>query len=359
MNCLKKVEYTTQNLYSHDNASIYSIDSSNSMFLTAGGDKNIILWNLQKENEEIKKIMGPNEINHENVKKEVIINEAHQTTVKIVFNKTYEKHTKSINCVRFNKNGKLFASCSDGGEIIIWFDNETVILKEPDSKDIYEICWGDNFLFAGTSNGRLHLYEITYNDKLNENETKKVLKGKLIQTIKAHSDIIQGMCYNEKYKLLVTASKDRSYKIFFMDKKLNFVDKIDVFNNEKIFSDDANKILFRRPSFSFCGKFLYLISGIQENSKINENFVYILHYPFRGIDFLGKIGPLETPSVKMICSEKYNLVVCKKNIYVCNNVQILFMIKNASFFPLTDGCQIDNAYLFSSLDGFLYSLKIE
>ncbi|KAM0679405.1 hypothetical protein BDAP_000272 [Binucleata daphniae] len=199
---------------------------------------------------------------------------------------------------------------------------------------------------------------IKNNKKLKVSKTKTIqqtLKCKHIQTIKAHSDIIQGMAYNKKYNVIATCAKDRSVKTFYLDKKLVFIDKIDTYENEKCFADENSKMLFRRPAFSFCCKYLYLPACID----IDGNFcVFVLHYPFRSIDFYGKIGSFDSPATKILSSQDCTIIMCKKSIYYIENNAVLFSVKNTSFFPMTDCCYMDNLFCFTSLDGFIYTLRL-
>ncbi|KAM0687149.1 Chromatin assembly factor 1 subunit [Conglomerata obtusa] len=527
------IELTTQNLYFHENASIYSIASSKNTLLTAGGDKEIRSWSLEHIDSDLQPLK---------IEENFICNEANQSSVKINYNKTFSHHSKTVNCVRFSDCGQFFASCGDGGEVVVCKGEEKVVVKEKDGDDCYELVWMENHIVVGTATGKLLVYAmehielqnkiikddlndnnenvlsyehnktndcvqvennkdlfenqkhfanemenhdkdtniqdialssttqqnkilnnekgeneikfcaINYNDeilecsiieneefekthrvnKLNgkdeyalfeqnskedpeayndnnkavinedntlfddnkkqefefiidnnkenknnivENKKEETLKTKkfrnnktnaksnlksfkfkLIQNIRAHSDIIQGLAYNNKYKVIATASKDRSTKTFYFEKKLVYIDKIEFYNKERCFADDVSKILFRRLSFSSCNKFLYLPASVDTE---NRNFVYILHYPFRSIDFYGRIGPLEQPAIKIISYNEFILILCKKMIYFCKNQKVLFSIKHVAFFPMTDCCIVNNVFCFSALDGFLYTLKLE
>lgn len=332
---LKQIEYTTQNLHFHENASIYSIDSTQTLLLTAGGDKVIRSWSITKE-----PIQSENDFIH---------NESHLSSVKINYIDSFEGHTKPINCVRFHQNNSIFASSADNGEIIIWYRDIKCKL-EVENEDIYELCLGIDHLFVGLASGKLLVYAL--NIEMGEQLT---LLPKLIQNIKAHCDIIQGMSFNFKNNCLLTGSRDRTYKTFVLEKKLIFNEKIESINNEKIFADENCKLLFRRSCF-IDDNFIYLTGGIKA-SDAHQFYVYIYHHPFRNEDLYGRIGPLDTHAIKILSHNQYTVIVCKKNIYYCKNNEIILNIKHTSFYPLTDAAVCNDVLLCSSLDGFLYTLR--
>lgn len=332
-----RIEFTTQNLYFHENASIYSIDSSQSILLTAGGDKCVRSWSITKE-----------PVSDEET---FIHNESYQSSVKIIFQNTYEGHTRSINCVRFHPNNLLFGSAADNGEIILWY-SDTKYKLEIENDDIYELCFGTDHLFVGLASGKLLVYalNITIDEKI-------LLLPKLVQNLKAHTDIIQGMSFNYDFNCLLTGSRDRTYKTFVMEKKLVFNEKIEAINNEKAFADENCKLLFRRSSFIH-GNYVYLTGGI-EPSDPHLFYVYVYHYPFRNDDLYCRIGPLDSHAVKVLSHGKYTIIICKKNVYFCEGQKMIFNIKHTSFYPLTDAAMCDDILLCSSLDGFLYTLRFD
>lgn len=341
----KKYEYTIQNLYFHENASIYSMDSFEDSFLTAGGDRAIRLWKISYTD-----LL---------VDKPFTVNEAHQSSLKIVHEKSYEMHTGIVNTVRFSKDGSFFVSGADGGEIYLWLNNERIIVRHPDGDDVYDVISHKNFIFGVSASGKLHVYEILFPESAESQKRDRALRVKHVQTLKIHSDVVQGVSYNAVHNLLISGSKDRSYKLYAFDKKITFHDKIEVYRDTKVFADENSKIIFRRPAFSRCGRFLYLVSGIGLDGSKDENHVYILHYPFRCIDFYGKIGPLESEAIKVICCQNYNVIICKKNVYLFKDNKVYLNVKNSAFYPMTDACAVEpDILLFSSLDGFIYSLRL-
>lgn len=338
-------EYTIQNLYFHENASIYSIDSFENRFLTAGGDKAIRSWTITHLDQ--------------TSEKPFTVNESHQSSLKIVHDKNYELHTGIVNTVRYSNDGTFFVSGSDGGEIFLWINDSRIVIRNPDGDDIYDITTHKNFVFGASASGKLFVYEIMFPENNGSLKKEKAIKPKLIQSLKIHSDVVQGVAYNNIHNLLVSGSKDRSYKLYFFDKKINFHDKIEFYKEAKVFADENSKIIFRRPTFSNCGKLLYLVAGISQSGNKDENYVYILHYPFRCIDFYGRIGPLESEAIKVICGSQFNVIICKKNVYLFKDNEVYLNVKNSAFYPLTDACVIEpDIVLLSSFDGFIYSLRI-
>lgn len=336
-NLFQRIEFTTQNLYFHENASIYSIDATQDTLLTAGGDRIIRSWSITKT-----------QVNSENI---FIYNETHQSSVKIHHKNTFEGHTKPINCVQFHPSGILFASAADNGEIIFWYD-DTKYKIECENDDIYGLCFDHEYLYIGVTSGKLLVYAL--NIEIGE---KITLLPKLIQNIRAHTDIIQGISYNFKHNCLLTGSRDRTYKTFVMEKKLVFNEKIETINGEKAFADENCKLLFRRSAF-INDNFVYLTGGI-EVSDPHLFYVYVYHYPYRNEDLYARIGPLDTHAVKVLKHNEYTVIVCKKNVYYCINDEIIFNIKHTSFYPLTDAAVCKDVLLCSSLDGFLYSLRLD
>ncbi|EJW04829.1 hypothetical protein EDEG_00966 [Edhazardia aedis USNM 41457] len=203
----------------------------------------------------------------------------------------------------------------------------------------------------------------TVSRKTRESKKRKIVikaevtnfRVNILHKIKIHSSIIQGICYNPKYNVLSTMCKDRTCKTFtFENDKLVLIDKIEAtptINYE--FVDDKSQLLFRRSEFSACGTFLYLTACTDDK----KNYVYVLHYPFRKIDCIARLGPFDTPVTKIVNGTDCIYILCRKSVYVVSNFEIEFSVHNVGFHPLNDGCAIDSLGIFSSYDGFLYTLR--
>lgn len=387
MNFQYKVELTTHNLHFHDQASIYSVDSKDRMIATAGGDHDVRIWLIEK--------LGCKNLDfcHTN---------ALNSSVKIQYKYTLSGHTKMVNCVRFSD--EYLASGSDGGAVLIWDINKfdkglSHCVRKSDGDDVYEVAWHKNFLFLGLSSGQISVYKISKtcedsrNEKSENNDNshkfcilenekiqiaegeaeKNVLeqtpkkKAKLItskvdtsvniehvQTMKAHSDIIQGLSFNHFYSILATQSKDCTSKIFYFDQKLNFLCKNDNFNDKKIIFE--GKSFYKRLSF-VKKNFLFLPSC----SLDNENVVFVYAYPFREI--YSKIGPFDSAVQKVHEWQEGIVFITKKSCYLIREkdgtYESVFHITDTTFLPTTDACSIENLLIISSLDGFIASLRLE
>ncbi|KAK1347432.1 hypothetical protein CWI37_0265p0010 [Hamiltosporidium tvaerminnensis] len=345
---------------------------------------------------------------------------AANSSLRFVYSKTLLNHSRSVNCVRFSICGKYLASCSDGGEIVVYsiYDNETVIVRGIDGDDAYDICWGKDYFFVGFGSGFVRIYKVKQNivfnsqnvnlifektedsdkspttdSKTNEDENKKNIKNnkrvKILQenpysfsvtetfSQKIHSDLIQGISYNLEFSLFTTFSRDRSCKTFFFnEKKIKMVEKI-----EGIFCGERSKSFFRRGCYSSDGKFLYLCSGLVNSSvfsnesknipinptlshianldgKKTTHCIFVLHYPFKYKCLYAILGPFDSAVTKIVYLEEKLFVVTKKSIYVFENQNLLFCVANIGFLPVTDGVFWNNYFIISSLDGFLSSIKI-
>lgn len=363
MNKLRKyspVEVTTHNLYFHDEASIFTMDANDNFIATGGGDKDIRLWTMDKN--------APKD-------REFCYTTAINTSVRIKYHAVLSGHNRVVNCVRFC--GDLLASCSDGGEIIIWRDCIPSVIRRLDGDDAYELAWGDGHLFAAFSSGNITVFRITQGDanhaygpgglymqinpdvtdsksseKLYTAENREDLKisAVIVQQIKCHNDIIQGLTFNHHFNLLTSLGKDRVGKTFVFTDKLVEVEHMEHLGKDRLFT--AGRGFFRRLAYSSDGSFLYLVC-------CNLNTVVVLHYPFRMEHVYARIGPLNSEPLKVICDGERLFIVTKKSLYLFISQEFIFCVDNASFMTITDGCVFDGVCFLSSLDGFLASLRLK
>lgn len=404
---LYPIEVTTHNLYFHEEASIFSIDSFEDILATAGGDNAIRLWKIKHIIKNKKDV---------NFKYTTSLN----SSIKLEFTGEIICHSKSVNCVRFNKSGFL-ASASDGGKIVLSKKGINIVLREQDGFDIYDLTWNKNILFVGVGNGHLEIYNI--------DKTVKLVHKQMI-----HSDYIQGITFNNKYNVLATLSKDRTAKLhLIVNDKLNNIDAFDNENERNIenFNDDCEKLnnlqnvkdiknqinentkdldeeniennchnfkvlstventstskkrkkiikekktafnsfqllekydffenekmfnigrsFFKRTCFSKDGLFLYLCN-------VKKNSVLVLHYPFRINHWVYKLGPLNSEPVAVLSNDDFLFILTKKSIYIYKNFELLMCVENICFKTATDATICGNTIFISSLDGFVSSFK--
>lgn len=367
------IEVTTHNLYFHEEASIFSIDSYIDILATSGGDNAIRLWKIKHidKNKKDCKFKYTTSLN---------------SSIKIEFLSEIICHTKSVNCIRFNESGYL-ASSSDGGKIVLSKEGKNTVIREHDGFDIYDLTWNKNILYVGVGNGLLEIYDI--------DSTVKLVYKKMI-----HSDFIQGITFNFKYNLLATLSKDRTAKLhfidinrdktnlnnndsndIFVDEKLNYLqneeknkeyvnllqkkkklnketkyilkniqllEKYDFLNNEKMFN--IGRSFFKRTCFSNDGLLLYLCN-------VKKNSVLVVHYPFRIEHWFCKLGPLNSEPVAVLSNDELLFILTKKSLYVYRNFELLMCVENICFKTATDATICGNTIFISSLDGFVSSFK--
>ncbi|KAM0671299.1 hypothetical protein CWI42_091260 [Ordospora colligata] len=337
------VEVTTHNLYFHEEASVFTMDTNGKLIATGGGDNEIRLWRVEKSN------MDGTEFRYTT---------ALNSSVKIVYDSVLSGHKRGVNCVRFN--GDLLASCSDGGEVIIWVSKVPHMIKRIDGDDAYEAVWGRDHLFVGFSSGHVLVYKVRHygmhkdvNASMNDsnviNAVEECIDVQMIQKIQCHNDVVQGLAFNNCFGLLTSLGKDRIGKTYVFRDKLVEVEHMDEMNGEKMFS--TGRGFFRRLSYSPDGKLLYLAS-------CSSNSVIVLHYPFRIEHVYARIGPLDSEPLRIVCDGDKLYVATRKRLYMFVKQELVLCVDNISFMAITDGCVFDGICFLSSLDGFLCSLRV-
>jgi chromatin assembly factor 1 subunit B len=361
---LYPVEITTHNLHFHDEASVFTVDYNGRYLATGGGDKEIRLWTVEKRACKDREVCHTTALN---------------TTIKISYHSVLTGHQRTVNCVRFN--GDLLASCSDGGQVIVWENGNPMVIRGMDGDDAYELAWGRDHLFVGLASGNIGVYKIEHveeEEPLKEDTSdlpveqqgrakKRIVPtvletegasthrsrrivATLVQQVRGHSDVIQGMAYNRKYDLLTSLGKDRVGMTFLFNGELVQIEKMEYMNKDRVFA--VGKGFFRRLSYSDDGDFLYLVCCA-------SNTVVVLHYPFRIEHVYATIGPLNSEPVKVMLSGPILYIATKKSLYVFREREVLFCVDNICFMSATDGCMVDGVCFLSSLDGFLASLRIK
>lgn len=379
--CPHNVEVSTHNLHFHDQASIYSVDSKDSIIATAGGDTDVRIWQIEK--------LAPKE-------QKFCYTHALTSSVKIHYMHTLSAHQRTVNCVRFGSDH--LATCSDGGHVLVWDMRElgggvAHTVRAPDGDDAYEVAWGAKFLFVGLASGNISIYEVErcrsessdhagYGDceaqqgadaaackknstgtngsvldtkraKITRMEDSPEVCVRHVQTLKVHSDIVQGLSFNPFYSVLATQSRDRTAKILHFECRLTMLHRHESFGERRTIC--TGKAFFKRLSF-IKKNFLFLAHCRNESS----NVVLVYAYPFRSL--YACIGSFDSAVQRILEWGEYIVIVTLRSLYVVEEAdggyRTVFAVNNTTFLPITDACVANGLFVVSSMDGFLASVRI-
>jgi len=202
------------------------------------------------------------------------------------------RHTKSVNVVRWAPNGELLASGDDESVILIWcMKNEqnafTSNNKGAENKetwinlkvlrghieDVYDLSWAPNsiYLASASVDNTAIIWDVT--------------KGKHSVILQESKGFIQGVTWDPKNRFLATLSTDRSFRVYNVvthkllaksNKCLLPVPKTHPAYGEtiKLYHDDTLPTFFRRCSFSPDGAFVVVPSGIIDDVKQHATYIY-------------------------------------------------------------------------------------
>ncbi|KAF9762941.1 Chromatin assembly factor 1 subunit B [Nosema granulosis] len=318
-------EVTTHNLYFHDQSSIFSLDSFQDLLCTGGGDGVARLWKIESSESSS---TGSTFLEYFT---------ALDSPIKISYLSDLHTHSRTVNCVRFSRNGDL-ASCSDGGKIFVTLSGKIVSVREADGKDCYELLWIDNFLVAGLSCGTIEVF------KTSEQGVCK------LSSLKIHSDTVQGLTYRNTSSLLVSVGKDNLLALMDFNLETGEISKISTNNLAAYNLASTNRGFYRRISFSKDG-LLQLVS-------CKTNLLINLSHPYRELHWLSKVGPLDSDTIRVV-EDKLTYIVTKKSVYVYEESNLKGCVENISFKSTTDATMCCGILFVSSLDGFISSLKLK
>lgn len=158
---------------------------------------------------------------------------------------TLDGHSTTVNCVKFSPDGSMIASCGDNGELIIWTPLGTHEWRQKCSAkvsvDLYDLAWSPDSRRVACVGLDTHLrvYEI------------QSLGMALVHDWSRHNKYIQGVAWDPRNEMIVTASMDRSVCVHYLDGKHTLVDKLP---NNLYFQDDKASKYFRRPAFTPDGR---------------------------------------------------------------------------------------------------------
>ncbi|ORX51528.1 hypothetical protein BCR36DRAFT_583069 [Piromyces finnis] len=193
----------TLQIHWHDRQPIFSIDfepCGKGRLATAGGDENVRIWKIIKEN---------NEPPH------------------IEYLSSLNRHTASVNVVRFSPKGAILASAGDDGNIILWQQSEQkeVVFGETEdnfnkeswrivsmlrgSSDIYDIAWSPDakYILSGAIDNTAKIWDVK--------------KNALIYNICDHSHFVQGVAWDPLGEYIATQSSDRYVNVYSYQVKKN------------------------------------------------------------------------------------------------------------------------------------------
>ena len=220
--------------------------------LTTSNDRNVILWNVNKENDEYKY----NYITFKGHEDRTRYSEFHPMnnylfgtcsndctfrlwdgnkalTSEILIQ---EGHKYPVNYFNFHPDGSLVITCDSGGFILLWdLRLGKRIRSFSGHVNSVQKCKFDKNSYQFFSCGNDNMMKIW-----------DIRRGKCLYTLSAHNDMITDFCFdkiNEQFyynKYLFSCSFDKSIKVWNCN-NFSLVYKFDIFSNDKITSIDVNK----------------------------------------------------------------------------------------------------------------------
>ncbi|CAG9312092.1 unnamed protein product [Blepharisma stoltei] len=289
-------------------------------------------------------------------------------------------HERCVNVVKFSPDGKLLASGSDDGCVVIWEKK----LKPVFGEDREEIGWGSKRVLRG------HVGEI---HDLCWSETGKYIatasmdgsaiifdveRAKVIQRLEGHKHV-QGISWHSGY--LATMSTDRTLRIFKQSKKGFYIKhSVRDYEKNKLFQEQGQaSAFFRRLAFSPCGSLLIAPAGLSGDIPVAHCF-FKKQFTVPSITFPINITNQEKASAvcvkfcpffykandtQLIAGLEHKLVwaVATKDsvlIYDSEHATPIGAITNAHYAPLTDLAWFgDKLLAVSSIDGYVSFVVFE
>ncbi|XP_077487426.1 chromatin assembly factor 1, p105 subunit isoform X1 [Amblyomma americanum] len=222
----------------------------------------------------------------------------HNGETSLEFRSDLNRHTKTVNTVRFSHNGELLASGDDDANVIIWKQVDKSPSVDKSSGDLYDecienkehwvaqkvlrghiddvcdICWSpDNtWLLSGSVDNSAIIWNVE--------------KAKKVSLLNDNKGFVQGVTWDPRDAYFATLSSDRSLRIFKVgNKKVAYKVLKAVIPHEglsdkekatRLFYDDTLKSYCRRLAFSPDGELLVTPCGIiEQDSGRVVNTVYI------------------------------------------------------------------------------------
>lgn len=322
------IEITTHNIYFHEESPIYSIDNYENLIATSGSDNTVRIWTVNFNNPNYK----------ENTYKKI-----QDSSISINYLEDLKGFTKHINCVRFYKynnlninNKYLLAASSDGGKVILFYNGKTFTVRSDTGDDAYDLAWSENQLIIGFASGNIEIYTVIIT---NIDENINIITN-LFLIKKIHENTIQGISYFNNF--IATHSLDLRVKVYKLED--DTLIEINVIND----NIDGSRGLFKRI-------------------LLNDNFIYTFHkqnhlnvyiYPYNNENIYKKIGPLNSPVVKVLKNDDLLIICTKKSVYILDNDYTVCCVDNACFMAITDAFFYNNTVFVSSMDGFIATIRL-
>lgn len=321
------IEITTHNLLFHEDSPILSIDFTNGIMVTSGYDKAIRLWTIK---------FNPITYN------ENAYRTASNSSIIIEYKSEIKGFIKPVNCIRFYKGNRnlfmksyLLAGASDGGKVMVFCDDQGVVIRHEDEDDAYDLVWAEDQLIIGFSSGKVEIYDIY----LTTDEESKDLKigFKLHKTLKIHENTIQGIEYSSN--IIATHSLDKTVKSFNLDTQVTNTLDIEI---------DCSRGLFKRLHID--NNYLYVFK--------KHNFINVYKFPYSEEMLHKKIGPLNSPIVKVLTYGNLLFITTKKSVYILEDDLTICCIDNAFYMAATDSFFYNMTLFVSSMDGFITTIRL-
>uniref|UniRef100_A0A6B2KXA8 Protein HIRA n=1 Tax=Arcella intermedia TaxID=1963864 RepID=A0A6B2KXA8_9EUKA len=186
---------------------------------------------------------------------------------------TLSCHASPVNCVRWSKNGKYLASCSDDKQVIIWeispiaqrpplghkpnIQNWQPILHFEHSKDVVDLCWDPDSRYVASCSidNTIIVWDIT-KDK---NHAKvKILTG--------HKGYVKGVAWDPIGRYIASQADDKSLIIWRWPEGTILTDIIEPFKTS------TSNVFFKRLSWSPDGSYLCTACGYKKECHISPVF---------------------------------------------------------------------------------------
>ncbi|KAI8911261.1 WD40-repeat-containing domain protein [Powellomyces hirtus] len=181
----------------HDKEPIFSVDfepNGAGRFATAGGDHNVRVWKLAKDDHDLPVVQ---------------------------YLASLTRHAEAVNCVRWAPNGGTLASAGDDGSILLWQQTEQ---KEGaafgEQEDGALETWRVAHILRG---GTAAIYDIAWSPDAsyiisacidNTSRLFDVKEQRCIEGLADHGHFVQGVAWDPLGKYFVSQSSDRSLNVY-------------------------------------------------------------------------------------------------------------------------------------------------